>query len=222
MTERSSLAASAIDRVLRPVVRLALSCGLKYQDLDAIVRRLLISESSRRNRGASGVSDGTIRSAAKRKPRINVSQLSVATGLSHVDIKDRMAAEPTALPETEMSYAAKTLTLWIQHANDDPALRSVPVVGPDDTVSFATLARIATRGNVHHRAVLDELIRLKMAAQGGDRVFLLATAYAGSARKRIGCGLCEWHRSQAGQRPESLDHGLGGGRRRTHRRSCGV
>ena len=177
MTERSSLAANAIDRVLRPVIRLALAFGLKYQDFDAIVRRLLISEAGRSIRKAAEEAQGKARSGAKRKLRTNVSQLSVATGLSRVDIKERTAAEPMVLPETEMSYTAKTFTLWIQHANDDPAMRTVPIVGPDDTVSFSTLARMATRGNVHHRAVLSELIRLKMAEQEGDQVSLLATAF---------------------------------------------
>jgi hypothetical protein len=177
MTERSSLAANAIDRVLRPVIRLALVFGLKYQDFDAIVRRLLISEAGRSIRKTSEEAQGKTRSGAKRKLRINVSQLSVATGLSRVDIKERTAAEPMVLPETEMSYTAKTFTLWMQHANDEPALRTVPIVGPDDTISFSTLARMATRGNVHHRAVLSELIRLKMAEQEGDQVSLLATAF---------------------------------------------
>lgn len=182
MIERSALAASAIDRILRPVIRLALAFGLKYQDLDAIIRRLLVTEAKRSIREASAAGGSpTIRSPSKRKPRINVSQLSVATGLNRVDIKERTIAEPESLPHTETSYAAKTFTLWSQLASKDPALRIVPLVASEDTTSFSSLARVATRGNVHHRAVLSDLIRLKIVEQDGDHVGLIADAFVPSS-----------------------------------------
>lgn len=168
MSKRAAAAAAAIERVLRPVVRLALAFGLKYQEIDAIVRDLLISEARRSAEPERG------------KARVNVSQLSVTTGLSRVDIKDRTQESRTALPATELSYAAKTFTLWHQRAAQDPALRSIPVIAVGDEVSFSALARTATRGNVHHRAVLSELIRLKMAEQDGERVALLAAAFVPS------------------------------------------
>lgn len=165
VTKRTAAAVNALERVLRPVVRLALAFGLKYQEIDAILRDLLISEAQR----------GTLprRGAAK----LNVSQISVTTGLSRVDIKERTQSERTILPATELSYAAKTFTLWQAQAASDPTLRSLPLNPAGDETSFAGLARQATRGNVHHRAVLSELIRLKMAAQDGEQVTLLASAF---------------------------------------------
>lgn len=165
MSKRSAAAVAALERVLRPVVRLALAFGLKYQELDAIVRDLLISEAVREG------------GPPRRTPKVNVSQVSVTTGLSRVDIKERTQAPRAALPATEQSYAAKTFTLWQARAVDDPALRSIPLNAVGDEVSFAGLARLATRGNVHHRAVLSELIRLKMAEQDGEQVSLRATAF---------------------------------------------
>jgi hypothetical protein len=168
VSKRAAAAASAIERVLRPVVRLALAFGLKYAQLDAILRDLLISEARRGVEGEGG------------KGKVNISQLSVTTGLSRVDIKDRTQAQRAVLPSTEFSYAAKTFTLWHERATQDPALRSIPVQGDENELNFAALARIATRGNVHHRAVLSELIRLKMASQEGDQVLLRASAFVPS------------------------------------------
>lgn len=168
MTRRAQAAAAAIERVLRPIVRLALAFGLKYQDIDAILRDLLISEARR--------AAGGQRPASK----INVSRLSVTTGLNRVEIKERTQASRPQLPATELSYAAKTFTLWQSRAAQDPALRSIPVNAIGDALSFSALARAATRGNVHHRAVLSELIRLKMAEHEGDQVRLLAAAYVPS------------------------------------------
>ncbi|HSV51733.1 MAG TPA: DUF6502 family protein [Burkholderiaceae bacterium] len=164
MSTRTQTAAAAIARVLRPVVRLALAFGVKYQQLDAIVRDLLIDEAAR---GSSG----------ERKARVNVSQLSITTGLSRVDIKERTGAARSELPATEMSYAAKTFTLWLQEASADAALRSIPVASTQHDITFENLARKATRGNVHHRAVLSELTRLKMVVREGDQVTLLASAF---------------------------------------------
>jgi Family of unknown function (DUF6502) len=165
MNRRTEAAVGALERVLRPIVRLALSFGLKYQEIDAILRDLLISEASRGTQARRG------------SPKLNVSQVAVTTGLSRVDIKERTQAKRPILPATELSYAAKTFTLWQAQAAHDPALRSLPLNSVGDETSFAGLARQATRGNVHHRAVLSELIRLKMVSQDGEQVSLLAAAY---------------------------------------------
>jgi Family of unknown function (DUF6502) len=168
LSKRAAAAAAAIARVLRPIVRLALAFGLKYQEIDTVLRDLLISEARR----AAG--------AQHPKSKVNVSQLSVTTGLSRVEIKERTQLSRAVLPATELSYAAKAFTLWQSRAAQDPALRSLPVNAAGDELSFSALARAATRGNVHHRAVLSELIRLQMAQLDGDHVSLLAAAYVPS------------------------------------------
>jgi hypothetical protein len=165
MTTRTQAAVGAIARVLRPVIRLALAFGVRYQQLDALVRDLLIEEAMREGRGS------------RRKSGLNVSQLSVTTGMSRVEIKERTRAPRSTLPATEMSYAAKTFTHWLQRAAADPSLRSIPVTSTADEVTFETVARTATRGNVHHRAVLTELTRLKMVALDDGKVTLLAPAF---------------------------------------------
>jgi hypothetical protein len=156
-------ALEACARVMRPVIRLALALGLKHAHLELMLRELLIDE-ARRAWLAKGVEP-------------NLSQISVTTGLNRkaVTAKVREAEEP--LPHTEMSAAAKTLTLWLQLSTDDPALLSLPIAAEGETASFETVARHASRGNVHHRTILDELVRLNMAIERPGRVELNAAGF---------------------------------------------
>jgi hypothetical protein len=94
---------SACARVMRPLIRLALTFGVKHTHLEDLMRDLLLEEARRawiENKGSEP----------------NISQLSVTTGLNRkaVTAKVRQAEDP--LPRTEMSAAAKTLTLWMLNA----------------------------------------------------------------------------------------------------------
>ncbi|MDM0075440.1 DUF6502 family protein [Variovorax sp. J2P1-59] len=143
----------ACARVLRPLVRLALSYGVKHAHLEELLRDILVDEARR-----AWIEQGT-------EP--NISQLSVTTGLNRKVVTTRVREEAAALPRTEMSAEAKTLTLWLQMYADNPAHRSLPIVSEDESApSFEAVARRASRGNVHHRVILDELVRLHMATEG--------------------------------------------------------
>lgn len=153
----------ACARAIRPVVRLALAFGLKHSHLELALRELLIDEAWRAWR-----LKGT-------EP--NISQLSVTTGLNRkaVTAKVREAVEP--LPHTEMSAAAKTLTHWLHMLAEDPAARILPISAEEGAVSFEALAKRATRGNVHHRSILDELLRLDMVIERSGSVEINAAAF---------------------------------------------
>jgi len=161
--ERTGWALEACARVLRPVVRLALAFGLKHAHFEALLRELLIDEARRlwRAKGAEP----------------NISQLSVTTGLNRKVVTAKVREVEESLPHTETSAAAKTLTLWLQMATDDPALRSLPIAADGETASFEAIARHASRGNVHHRTILDELVRLNMASEKAGRVELDAAGF---------------------------------------------
>ncbi|MBT2325143.1 hypothetical protein J7E62_22690 [Variovorax paradoxus] len=148
---------------MRPVIRLALAFGVKHSHLELVLRELLIDEARRAWR-AKGTEP-------------NISQLSVTTGLNRKAVTAKVRDAEEALPHSEMSAAAKTLTLWLQMIADDPALRVLPIVAADDRASFEAVARRATRGNVHHRAILDELLRLHMATEQAGSVELNAAAF---------------------------------------------
>ncbi|MEJ8853625.1 DUF6502 family protein [Variovorax robiniae] len=152
----------ACDRVLRPLVRLALAFGIKHAHLDELLRDILVDEARR-----AWLAQG---------PEPNISQLSVTTGLNRKIVTSKVRAGDS-LPQTETSAEAKTLTLWLQMVAEDPRHRSLPIADQEGQPSFEVLARRASRGNLHHRAILDELVRLKMASVRGGHAELAAAGF---------------------------------------------
>ncbi len=157
---------AACARVLRPLVRLALAFGVKHGHLEGLLRDLLIEEARR-----AWLQKGT-------EP--NISQLSVTTGLNRRIVTAKVREIQDPLPHTEMSAAAKTLTLWMQMCIHDPVHGSLPIVTGDDAPSFEAVARRASRGDVHHRTVLEELVRLNMATVNDGYVSLSASGFVPS------------------------------------------
>jgi len=142
----------ALAQVLRPLVRLALAFGVKHAQIEKVLREVMLDEARRAWR-EQGIEP-------------NISQLSVTTGLNRRAVTSKVREDGDALPQTEMSAEAKTLTLWLQMLGDDPAQRALPITSDDPAAaSFEAVARRASRGNVHHRAILDELVRLNMATE---------------------------------------------------------
>jgi len=161
----------ACARVLRPLVRLALAFGVKHAQLEEVLRDVLLDEARR-----AWLEQGT-------EP--NISQLSVTTGLNRKAVTSKVREQTVSLPQTEMSAEARTLTLWLQMFADNPVHRSLPIVSDDEsTPSFEAVARRASRGNVHHRAILDELVRLNMAVERNGHLELKANAFVPAANVR--------------------------------------
>jgi hypothetical protein len=161
MEHQLDWALAACARVLRPVVRLALAMGVKHPHLEELLRNLLIEEAQHSWR-SQGV------------PSPNLSQLSVTTGLNRKAVTAKVRATVDPLPHTELSAAAKTFTLWLQMLTEDASFRRLPVTSGQTAPSFEAVARMGSRGNVHHRTILDELIRLNMVTEN-DGVAELTT-----------------------------------------------
>ena len=173
----SQLAAAQVDdvlaafaRVLRPLVRLALHVGAKHAQLDSLLRNLLIEE-ARRTWLEQGV-------------EANISQLSVTTGLNRKAVTLIVRDAVEHLPQSEMSAPSKTLTLWLRICTDQPSLRKLPIAGAGGEPSFESVAHEATRGNVHHRALLDELERLGMVKEHEGTVELNADGFVPARDQR--------------------------------------
>ena len=151
---------------MRPLVRLALAAGIKHAQLEELLRQLLLDEAS-----ALWKKNGVARP--------NVSQLSVTTGLNRKDVSQRVRVSlDEALPPTESSAAARVFTYWLQMSSTTPSLKALPVHG--NFPSFEAFAKLASRGDVHHRAVLDELLRLGMVAESDGIAELTAEAFVPS------------------------------------------
>lgn len=161
--DQLTLALSACARVLRPVIRLGLSLGLKQPHLHELVNDLLLEE-AQRSWEAKGIQP-------------NLSQLSITTGINRRAVTTRVRTPRDPLAPTELSSAAKTLTVWLEMATDNAALRTLPITADGQAPSFESVAWIGSRGNVHHRAILAELTRLGMVAEVGDRVELKADGF---------------------------------------------
>lgn len=164
MLDQVSWTQAACSRVLRPVIRLALAMGLKHPQLDTLLRELLIEEARR-----LWLARGAI------KP--NISQLAMTTGLNRKDVTARIREVDVPLHHSVPSPAASVFTAWLQLATESPEKRRLPINATAQGPSFEALAKQASRGNVHHRAVLDELIRLGMVVGQEGWVELAADGF---------------------------------------------
>ena len=161
--ERLGWALSVCARVMRPLIRLALNMGVKHRDLEELVRDLLLEE-ARTSWREKGVEP-------------NISQLSITTGLNRKAVTLKVRAPADALPHTDMSAASKTLTAWLELVSTLPDLKTLPVTAAEPLLSFEMLARRSSRGNHHHRAVLDELTRLHMVEEKDGRATLAVAGF---------------------------------------------
>lgn len=139
---------NAFRRILRPLVRLALSHGVKHQQLAALLKSVYL-DVARDGDEAAG--------------RANVSRLSVLTGIQRKEVKALLQqVEPGSRPIH--SHEAELFARWLS----DPALtepggapRPLSRIAADDGAgaSFESLARAVT-SDVHPRTLLDSLLRL--------------------------------------------------------------
>lgn len=140
-----------------------MSLGLKQPHLQELVNDLLLEE-AKRSWEAKGV-------------RPNISQLSITTGINRKAVTIQVRTPRDPLAPTELSSAAKTLTVWLEMATDNEALRALPISADGTAPSFESMAWIGSRGNVHHRAILEELTRLGLVVEKANRVELKADGF---------------------------------------------
>jgi Family of unknown function (DUF6502) len=149
----------ALAKLLGPIVRLALGQGLKYAEFDQTVRAAMVQEGKRLMERAGQRSD-------------NVSQLATITGIHRKDLSIRIKQSGERLMNTQMSVPSRTYTRWLQWCVNDPALKRLVISDSDNPHSFEELVKHETKGDVHYKAVLDELTRLGVAqlADGGVEI----------------------------------------------------
>jgi Family of unknown function (DUF6502) len=159
--QSSQYAYEACEILLRPLVSLALWFGLKYHDLDAVLRKLMLQEANRTWRKRTGKA-------------ASASQLFMTTGIHRKEIK-RLAEAPatTELPSQEKSITSKVFALWLRSTAKSAANNLIPITQSGKKLSFEALVNQVSN-DVHYRSVLDELVRLGVVTEGIDYVNLIA------------------------------------------------
>lgn len=164
-------AREAIAELLQPVMALALQAGLKYADLDALLREQLLAQA----------------------PRVlaseNVSQISVLTGLNRKAVAQLRRGQGSLARAQSSTPASQLFTLWRHLSEKEPVWRRLPINAPLQEIpkararsrrtappSFARLARQVST-DVHPRSMLDELLRLGLAQERQGEVELVETAF---------------------------------------------
>jgi Family of unknown function (DUF6502) len=156
---------AALARVLGPLARLAVARGLPHAVIDEMLRGAFVATAHAAHPGLP--------------PHRRVSRVAAATGINRREVSRLLTAaqaERDAAPALPRTPAAMVFAHW----RNDPAWRTkdgkprlLPRTGP--APSFEALAHEVTR-DVHPRALLEELLRLKLVTldETRDRVALVA------------------------------------------------
>ncbi|MFM2399541.1 MAG: hypothetical protein RL341_1698, partial [Pseudomonadota bacterium] len=114
--------------MLRPIMRLALDRGLKYQEIDELIRDLMLDEAARDWAKRNG-----------KEP--SGSQLSVTTGINRKEVKKRAGVvENSGLPQMRRSLPALVFLAWSKESQTDDKLRVLPTLRDESRLSFQSLS----------------------------------------------------------------------------------
>jgi len=159
---------SALRRLLRPVIRLAIHYGLTYPSLAELLKSVYVE-----------VADEQFQIDGKLQTDSRVSML---TGVHRKDVKrlrSEAAAETRELPKS-ISLGAQIAAVWSsrpEYLTRDGEPRPLPRLSADDAQpSFDSLVRSVSR-DIRSRVVLDEWLRLGVVSLDGDNVVLNRAAF---------------------------------------------
>lgn len=157
----------ALNRILRPVVRMLLRNGVTFQAFTETVKMVYVQ-----------VAAEEFRIPGRKQ---SDSRISVITGLSRKEVKRVAALQPASESESYVRYnrASRVISGWTQdpqYLAGDGAPRELEMEGADGG-SFVELVRRYS-GDAPPRAVLDELERVGAVVRGeGGRLRLVTRAY---------------------------------------------
>jgi hypothetical protein len=163
---RPSLLA-AVERALKPLVRLAIGAGLTYPRLSELLKRLYVEAAEETFRLDDKAQTG--------------SRISLLTGVHRKDVKrlrEEAAAPQTGGAPAPLSLAAQLIGAWLAEpgtTDEDGKPLPLPRSAAEGALSFEALARSVSQ-DIRPRAMLDELVRLGAAKLGDDDTVRLDTA----------------------------------------------
>lgn len=159
---------AALRQLLEPLARLAVARGVTHATLDELLKQALVAAADR--------------SHATLPPHRRVSRITTSTGIHRREASrliDALRDGAALHTPVARSHASELFTHWRTNPlygdlRGSPA--ELPRSGP--APSFETLAQSVTR-DVHPRSLLDELVRLGLAAHDRERdtVRLLREAF---------------------------------------------
>lgn len=155
-----------LTRVLRPLVRLALACGLTFPTFSTLLRRLFIDVAEK---------DFPIEGKAQTDSRI-----SLLTGIHRKDVS-RLRTGEMPMPELPppVSRTSRIVARWLadpRYCDANGVPKPLPRIADEGQASFETLVADVTR-DLRARAVLDEWRDRGIAVvDAEDRVHLSAAA----------------------------------------------
>ena len=164
----SDALSSALQAVLGPLARLAVARGITHATLDELLKQALVAAADN--------------SHADLPAHRRVSRITTATGIHRREVSRLVSALRDGLaapPPPARSHASELFTHWRTnplYADRRGSPAELPRQGA--APSFETLAQSITR-DVHPRSLLDELLRLGLAAHDAQRdsVRLLREAF---------------------------------------------
>ena len=164
MTARSSVILSSVLHLLKPAVRLMLRHGVAYPAFAAALKQVFLSAAQDEIK-ASGMAQTD-------------SAVSLLSGVHRRDVRNLTRAdEPTPAPQAFAGLASQVVARWLSqdlYLDENQVPIAIARAGP--TPSFDTLVQAVTQ-DVRPRSMLDELIRLGLAAEQDGQVTLLAHGF---------------------------------------------
>lgn len=159
---------TALEKVLRPLVRLLVSYQLTYPQLITMLKTVYVD-----------VAEEGFRVDGKRP---SDSRINLLTGVHRKDVK-RLRAEPHAVSETprSISTGARLIGHWQgdpDYLDDDGRPRPLRTrAAPGEQSEFDALVERVCRGDIRPRVILDEWLRLGVAEVRDDSVYLNTGAF---------------------------------------------
>lgn len=164
MTARSTVILHSVLHLLKPAVRLMLRHGVAYPAFAAALKRVFL-EAAQDEIKASGMAQTD-------------SAVSLLSGVHRRDVRNLTRAdEPSPAPQAFAGLASQVVARWLSqdlYLDENQAPIAIARAGP--TPSFDALVQAVTQ-DVRPRSLLDELVRLGLAAEGDGQVTLLAQGF---------------------------------------------
>lgn len=160
MQTRSAIVLAAVLRAFKPLVRLLLRHGVAYPAFAAALKQVFL--------------EAAVEELARTGKKQTDSAISLLSGVHRRDVRTlgRLDGARIAVEEP-MNMASQVMSRWLT----DPAC--LDAQGQPLALARAEFDALvaAISSDVRPRAVLDELVRLGMAEEGGDAVRLLAPGF---------------------------------------------